>query len=227
MYKYYWYFLIFSFLGWVLEVIYASIKTKKFINRGFLNGAYCPIYGFGVVIVSYCLSGYKDSSLSLLFLSSFVLATILEFITGFILEKIFSKKWWDYSNYFLNIKGYVCILFSFGWGILCTIVVKFLLPVVDKIVYLIPAFVGKSILIFFIVLMIIDFFVTIIVLTKLSYPIKELQKVTKELKKRSNILGKKISKNTIMVMKKYDKIIKEYNVLKRRILKAFPDLTKK
>ena len=108
------FFFIYAFLGWCTEVIYACVNSGKFVNRGFLNGPYCPIYGFGVVAVVMCIYPAKDN-LHVLFFGSVILTTALEFITGFILEKIFNEKWWDYSDEHFNIKGYICLKFSLMW----------------------------------------------------------------------------------------------------------------
>ena len=105
------YFFVYGFLGWCTEVIFAAFKQHRFVNRGFLNGPYCPIYGCGVVIVVAVLTPLKEN-LFFLFVGSFLLTSILEYITGFVLEKVFHNKWWDYSNLPFNIKGYVCLKFS-------------------------------------------------------------------------------------------------------------------
>ena len=97
-------FFIYAFFGWVLEVIRAALHEKKFVNRGFLSGPYCPIYGFGVVSVLLLLTPLK-TNLPLLFVSSIILTSTLEFAAGFILEKLFYQKWWDYSTYRFNFNG--------------------------------------------------------------------------------------------------------------------------
>ena len=91
------YFAIYSFAGWCGEVVFATVRHGKFVNRGMLHGAYCPIYGFGLITVIVCLTPIKDSWL-LLFVGSAVLTTVLEFITGFVLDKLFGRRWWDYSD---------------------------------------------------------------------------------------------------------------------------------
>lgn len=92
MYTYLFYFLIYSFLGWLLEVCYAALNTKQFINRGFLNGPYCPIYGVGVMTIMYFVYPFKKN-LIFLFILSIVLTSLIELITGFILEKAFQYRW--------------------------------------------------------------------------------------------------------------------------------------
>ena len=89
--------MIYSIIGWVYESTICSIGHRKLINRGFLNGPYCPIYGCGVVIVVAILTPLKENLL-ILFAGSFLLTSVLEYITGYILEKVFHNKWWDYSD---------------------------------------------------------------------------------------------------------------------------------
>ena len=110
------FFYIYGVLGWCVEVAYAAVKQGKFINRGFLNGPICPIYGVGVVLVIYCL-GEVRGNLLVLYAASIALVTVIEGITGFVMDKMFHHKWWDYSNQPLNIGGYVCLVFSLIWGI--------------------------------------------------------------------------------------------------------------
>ena len=91
-----WIFLIYGFLGWCTEVIFAGVNSGKFVNRGFLNGPICPIYGFGVLTAAKLLQPF-DENLLLLFIGSVLITTLLEYLTGFLLEKLFHQKWWDYS----------------------------------------------------------------------------------------------------------------------------------
>ena len=122
------YFFVYGFLGWCTEVAYATTKQRKFVNRGFLNGPICPIYGVGVTVVVYFLTPYKDN-LILLYALSTVLVTVLEGLTGYLMDKIFHHKWWDYTNQPLNIGGYVCLIFSLVWGVACVLIVRVIHPV--------------------------------------------------------------------------------------------------
>ena len=140
-------FIIYAFIGWCTEVAYAALNTGKFVNRGFLNGPYCPIYGCGVVVVVACLTPLKDN-IVVLFIGSFLLTTIIEFLTGLVLEKIFHNKWWDYSDLPFNIKGYICLKFSIYWGIACTFVMKIVHPIIYKFITLIPFVVGVVLVMF-------------------------------------------------------------------------------
>ena len=102
LYHFVWLFFIYAFLGWCTEVSYAALVTGKFVNRGFLNGPVCPVYGFGAVIILAALTPLADNLL-LLFLGSMALASALEWLTGFALEKLFHQRWWDYSDQPFNL----------------------------------------------------------------------------------------------------------------------------
>jgi len=110
------YFFLYSIIGWILESVYKSVLDKKMINSGFLYGPYCPIYGFGAVIMLLFLNKFENN-IFLLFLTAFIILTIWEYIVGIFLEKVYHTKYWDYSTYRFNIKGRVCLLNSFYWGI--------------------------------------------------------------------------------------------------------------
>ena len=106
------FFFIYSFAGWCIEVCCAAIQKRKFVNRGFVNGPLCPIYGSGAVLFAIFLPELKEAPF-FLFLAGAILASILEFTTGALLEKLFHRKWWDYSNIRWNYEGYVCLPFSY------------------------------------------------------------------------------------------------------------------
>ena len=101
-------FVLYSFIGWMYESILCSVAGKKLVNRGFLNGPVCPVYGTGAVAVVFVLSPLKDKPLAL-FLTSALLTTSLEYLTSWAMEKLFHARWWDYSKRFLNIHGRVCL----------------------------------------------------------------------------------------------------------------------
>ena len=115
----YWFlvFIIFSILGYISEVIYCYILDKKIVNRGFLHGPYCPIYGFGALASIYFLNKYYNDPL-IIFTLGMLLFSVIEYISSYLMEKLFNDKWWDYSNYFLNINGRICLYFGIFWGVL-------------------------------------------------------------------------------------------------------------
>ena len=139
------FFTIYSFLGWTMETVYASINERKVVNRGFLTGFFCPIYGFGAVLIlqsSKWVSEVIESPFTALVINilfAVILVTSLEYITGFLLERIFDCKWWDYSDNALNLHGYICLRYSLLWGVLTFLLVQFVHPAVSRVVFSIPA----------------------------------------------------------------------------------------
>jgi uncharacterized membrane protein len=232
-----WIFVIYGFLGWCVEVCFATVKTGKFVNRGFLNGPFCPIYGFGVMAVVLSLTSVK-SNLLLLFIGSFLLATLLEFVTGYILERNFNQKWWDYSDSPLNIKGYVCFKMSFVWGLACIGVVYILQPITLNFIDWLPNNVGVIILCLFALILVADTIVTVMSLLKLKREVYMLEETGDRIRSLSDLIGKNISNNTINAMdlkkrylqeienlnNKYQAILNEKVFGYERITKAFPKL---
>ena len=135
------YFLIYSCLGWCLEVVYAAVTTGKLVNRGFLNGPVCPIYGFGMVIVLYALTPLVDNTL-LLYLGGVILPSALELVGGWALYKLYRTRWWDYSDYPFNIGGYICLEFCLLWGVGTLVVMRIVHPVIANLVAMIPPLAG-------------------------------------------------------------------------------------
>ena len=120
-------FIVYSFLGWLMEVINARFTLKRFVNRGFLIGPYCPIYGCGAILITILLTRYKNNPV-IFFLMSILLCGTLEFLTSYVMEKFFHLRWWDYSNKKFNIDGRVCIETLLPFGILGTAIMYLLNP---------------------------------------------------------------------------------------------------
>ena len=189
------YFMIYSFAGWCGEVVFATIRHGKFVNRGMLHGAYCPIYGFGLIIVIVCLTPIKDSWL-LLFVGSAVLTTVLEFITGFVLDKIFGRRWWDYSDQKFNIGGYICPQFTIVWGIACLLIMKVVQPAIAFAVGLIWKPLGIIILCLFYAAIITDVILTFPEVKKLRNEIRLIDDLEKQLTAVSDSIGSGLSDKT-------------------------------
>ena len=185
------YFFVYGFLGWCTEVAYATTKQKKFVNRGFLNGPICPIYGVGVTVVVYFLTPYKENLL-LLYIMSTVLVTVLEGITGYLMDKIFHHKWWDYTDQPLNIGGYVCLIFSLVWGVACVIIVRVIHPVIHKVLTFIPHTLGIVLLVIFEICILVDLYVTAAGILKLNHQLEAMAKIAEELHEISDKLGENI-----------------------------------
>ena len=122
------YFVIYSFLGWLFEVAYAYTHQGNFVNRGFLHGPFCPLYGSSSVIIITLLNPFKNNFI-LLFIMSTILTSAIEYVTGFLLEKVFNQKWWDYTEDPFNLHGRICLLFSFMWGEACVLIIKIVQPI--------------------------------------------------------------------------------------------------
>lgn len=120
-------FIIYSVIGWILEVIYALYMKHKLTNRGFLIGPYCPIYGIGCILIITLLSGYKEHPAGL-FVLAIVIASVLEYFTSYIMEKLFKARWWDYTKTKYNINGRVCLDTMLPFGIIACIVMYIINP---------------------------------------------------------------------------------------------------
>lgn len=121
-------FFIYGFIGYLWEIVYCSINRGHLVNRGFLYGPILPIYGFGAVIILFCTIPFSRNLL-LVFVSGLVSSTVLEFLTGAVMLKLFKVRYWDYSNEFGNIKGYICPLASFAWGLFSCLLIRYIHPV--------------------------------------------------------------------------------------------------
>jgi uncharacterized membrane protein len=161
-------FALYSFIGWMMETIFASALQRKFINRGFLRGPFTPIYGFGAILIVISLNWIfiPTQNTSVLLISKLILSTllvtVLEFITGFVLEKIFHTKWWDYSENFLNLKGYICLKYSLLWGMLAFLLIRIVHPVIAEYIYLIPESTKRYVAVFFVIYFILDTTISVI-----------------------------------------------------------------
>ena len=186
-----WVIFIYSFLGWCAEVVFAACRRGIFVNRGFLNGPVCPIYGFGVALVLGLLEPVKSSFL-LLFFGSMLLTTALEFIIGFIMESFFHDKWWDYSNNPFNIKGYVCLEFSIIWGIACVLVVDVIHPMIYALIKKLSTPVGIWVMAALLALLVFDAVLTLAEMLKLNKRFKAITELECAIHSVSDAMGEKL-----------------------------------
>ncbi|MBD8931307.1 MAG: hypothetical protein EGQ79_04110 [Ruminococcus sp.] len=193
------YFFVYGFLGWCTEVGFAAFKTHHFVNRGFLNGPICPIYGVGVTAVITILTPYK-SDIIVLYILSVVLVTVLEGVTGWAMDKIFHNKWWDYSDMPLNIGGYVCLLFSIVWGFACLFIIYFIQPLVHDVLAFIPTIVGIILIIILGITLIADLYVTASTIFKFNRRLAAMEKIAAEMHEISEQIGQEIFEKTIRAM---------------------------
>ncbi|ADZ83307.1 putative ABC transporter permease [Cellulosilyticum lentocellum] len=126
-YELIYYFFIYSTLGWLMETTLNSIKHKTFINRGFLTGFYCPIYGVGMCSIYLFCSPFASNPF-LVFIVGLVVATLIEYITGMLMEKLFHASWWDYSHFKCNLNGKICLRISIAWGVLALVFTCYIQP---------------------------------------------------------------------------------------------------
>jgi len=230
-------FFLYGFLGWCAEVTFAAVRHRKFVNRGFLNGPICPIYGVGIVLVVMLLEPFRDNVI-LLYLLSAALVTFLEWITGFVMEKLFHHKWWDYSNMPFNLGGYVCLPFSFLWGFACLAIVYFVHPPAYHILSLLPVWLAAGLGIFLGILLASDLAVTVVSVFKLNGKLEKMEEITEELHRLSEQVGSGIYKNVMEEMekqelrkqkseelrKKYRELAEDNSRIRRRLVKAFPTM---
>ena len=165
-------FIIYSFLGWLLEVGCKLFEFKRFVNRGFLIGPICPIYGYGVIGILLLIGNNTKDFLSV-FLKSILICSVLEYLTSFIMEKLFKARWWDYSKKKFNINGRICLETMIPFGILGTSIVYLINPLFLKLINLINFKVRLILAIILFVLYIVDNIISLIALTKIEGEIKK------------------------------------------------------
>lgn len=201
-------FIIYSIFGYLAEVVCVSQIEKKLVtSRGFLIGPYLPIYGTGALIMTCFLSKYKNDIL-VLFIMSTVLCTILEYITSYILEKIFKLRWWDYSEKNFNINGRVCLSNGVLFGLGGVIVVKLINTILEKILYKMPIWIIIMIGITLLITFITDLIVTIYIMARLNINVKKYTK----------------KDATQIIRNEVQEFLKKNTYLTNRLFKSFPNI---
>lgn len=189
LYRVFYFFIIYGVIGWIWESSYASLKERKLVNRGFLNGPIIPIYGAGAMLIYILFYNPKmihlveHASLKnylLIFLIGMVAASVLEFVTSYAMEKLFHATWWDYSDIRFNLQGRICLLVSLCWGGLSIVLVKLLHPAVSKLISFIPRLPGEIAAYVIVVMFLIDFAVTVAATVHLDKKINAVQKLREE-----------------------------------------------
>jgi uncharacterized membrane protein len=199
-------FMMYSFLGWSLEVICKLIEKKKFINRGFLVGPVCPIYGVGAVSITILLDKYKDDIL-VLFIMAMLIASILEYFTSFIMEKLFNARWWDYSTRRFNINGRICLETLIPFGLLGLLITY----VVNPFFYSLITDLSTNGMYILSIILFIIFITDLIVSYKVINNVK-------------HTINKYELDNTLEISTKVRNILLKRGILYRRIVKAFPNI---
>lgn len=209
IYAYYLLFMMYSFIGWAVETSFTFYKSKKFVNRGFLIGPYCPIYGWGCMAITILLKNFMSSPI-VLFCMAIIICSILEYFTSYFMEKIFNTRWWDYSQNKFNINGRICLETMIPFGILGTIVMYLVNPTLTKFVTSIPQNTLKIVSIIIFVIFIIDNIISFGIVTKFTNNVKNVKKDSTE------------------DIKKYTKkLFETKNILHKRLINAFPNVKAK
>ena len=198
--KYFALFIIYSFIGWLMEVTLTLVEDKKLINRGFLIGPYCPIYGTGCLLLITLLNKYKND-IVILFIMSIVICSILEYTTSYVMEKLFKARWWDYSRFKFNINGRICLETMIPFGLLGVLVVYYINPFLLKII-------NTNTILFTItaVIFITDVSASFGIITSLKSTINDITKDSTE-----------------EITKRVREIIKQRSYFHQRLIKAFPN----
>ncbi len=199
-------FIIYSFLGWIVEIIDIYILYGKVVNRGFLIGPYCPIYGVGALIITFTLTEYKEN-LFILFVMAMFFCVVLEYFTSYVMEKIFKTRWWDYSDRRFNLNGRVSLFESIGFGILGVIIIYVLNPMFLKLLSNAPHLLVNVLAYIILFFFLLDFAVSLKIITG----IKNLNLGT-------------LKDSTEEITKIVRKTLASKSILNRRIIKAFPNL---
>lgn len=207
-YELIWLFFIYSFLGWCLEVVYAAAAQKTFVNRGFLNGILCPVYGFSMVFMLVFMDTLRGEWFYL-FLGCLIVGTVTELLTGLMLEKMFHLRLWDYSGKKFQAGGYICWSASLAWGLLGIIMMKFLNPLFLVIIRKFPGLPGMILLIFLLVIFAADTVTTTAAVMKMKNQSPAFQEIAEGFHQASKSLQGFIIK-----------------VVQRRMYRAFPKLKK-
>ena len=197
------YFLVYSCLGWCLEVVYAAATTGQIVNRGFLNGPVCPIYGFGMVIVLFVLTPFEHSTLAL-YIGGVILPSTLELVGGWALYKLYHTRWWDYSDKPFNIGGYICLEFSLLWGVGTLIVMKLVHPIIANAVALIPPLVGLILMFLLYAIYAADTIATAFAASDLARDLDALEKVADSMHAVSDAMTELLGTNAMAMDQKMD-----------------------
>ncbi len=223
------YFLIYSFLGWTVEVIYQALTKGLVVNRGFLNGPVCPIYGFGVVGLFLLLNSVtsenpREMSFWKVFLAGMVLATLIELIGGWVLDRCFHARWWDYSGNPYNFHGYICLEFSIIWGFAIVLVVRDIHPFIRTVFghilshgYAIPLMIILYIAYFA------DFAVSVFIMIGLNKRFAELDELRDRMRVVSDELSTRIGTNALETAQKMDEAKLQGSLAKAELRDAVDD----
>ena len=190
-YELLWIFFLYAFLGWCTEVIFAAVKTGEFVNRGFLLGPVCPIYGLGVAFVLLLLMPLQENLL-ILYAGSVVITSALEYLVGWLAEKLLHQRLWDYSDMPFNLKGYICLAFSLVWGVACVLVVRVIQPLIMGLIHWLPHTLGLVLLALFSATFLTDLILTCAAAAKLPRQIRAAEELERLIRSVSDNIGESL-----------------------------------
>ena len=202
-------FFVYSVIGWIIESFYVGIKNKKFANRGFLIGPYCPIYGFGSLGMILYLDQYKDNIVTVFLLAIFICCT-LEYLTSYLMEKLFKARWWDYSKERFNLNGRICGKNALLFGIGGIIVIYIAHPIINRILLSINKNLLLIITIIALIIYITDTIISFNIVNKFKKTI-----ISIDIKKDSTQEFSKLVKEVLL---------NNHQILQKRLLSAFPNI---
>ena len=231
------YFIIYSFLGWIMESIVRSVSEKKIINTGFLKGPVCPIYGIGAIIMLLFLERYQNKPILLFFIAIIVLTT-WEYLVGVLLEKIFHTKYWDYSEQKFNFQGRICLTNSIFWGLLGVGFINYIHPYILSLINMVDVNIFKNIIYISITIIIIDTIISIIKVINIKPAWQKVKDLNNEIKdklkeiKESSKLNKQkvpeeVNKTVVELEKRRNKITRKLYKYVYRLKNAFPAIDTK
>lgn len=217
-------FFLYSLTGWIIESVYATILAHRWVNRGFLNGPYCPIYGCGALIILLALNPLRHNWW-LLLIAAIVLTTVLEYITGYVMEKAFKTRWWDYTKYILNLHGRICLQTSLLWGGMCLLLVYLVEPQVGKFLALFTYEIRLAALVIFIIALAADLMITVRHALNLNEQLARLQRLLQRARSfyREDNLRRRMG-NIRHGLNEWRCQVKNIGAVQRRLLQAFPHI---
>lgn len=207
-------FVIYSFFGYLLEVGICSYCQKKLVNRGFLFGPLCPIYGVGAIVIVWLLEKYYNDPIVVMILG-IMITSVVEYYTGYILEKLFHNKWWDYSDHKYHLNGYICLENSIGFGIGSLFIIYIAEPIIK---WFLALFSNKVIIIIGVIILVI-LIIDMICSFAIAYNLRSRLIIAEDLKQE------KLLMIPVLLEKKYHERVSKLKWRTNRLVKAFPDLT--
>lgn len=208
---YFFLFLIYAIIGWTIEVVGGLIQNKKFVNRGFMIGPYCPIYGVGGVLITIFLQDYVSNPF-VLFCVAIVICGVLEYLTSYIMEKVFKARWWDYSKKKFNINGRVCLETIIPFGLLGCFIMYVSNPFIKNLLQKVPENMLNIAFYICASIYLLDFIISFFVISGLRKTVKAVNK--------DNPYD-----NTEEITKQVKEILRNKGILNRRLVDAFPKVS--